>query len=79
MRLLIVCIATLYTGSLNAEPKFSANVDSGKVVLHDDKCTLTEVTNLPFRAQWVEGNKVFEGCWTPPPSSSRGHHRLLHG
>lgn len=63
---LVAVIATLYVTTANAEPVFSASVDGAKVVLHSEKCALAEITNLPFRAQWIEGNKVYEGCWTPP-------------
>jgi len=36
-----------------------------RVILTDEPCKLPVVTNLPFRAQWLEGKEKFEGCWAP--------------
>lgn len=35
----------------------------GAVQLLDEPCRLAAVINLPRRATWTEGGKVFEGCW----------------
>jgi hypothetical protein len=67
MRLLIVCIATLYTGSLNAEPKYQFTEGAVMVLLDSDKCSLDAISNLPFKAQWIENGKTLEGCWKPNP------------
>ena len=32
------------------------------LTLTDEPCQL-DVKNLPYRATWVEGGKVHEGCW----------------
>jgi hypothetical protein len=59
-------MAFVFTGSLNAEAKFSATADGARVVLFDDKCALPEVSNLPFKAEWTENGKTTQGCWSPP-------------
>lgn len=48
-----------------ADPLVQAVVNSGRVVItvYSESCALTEfVANLPKRATWKEGDKVFEGC-----------------
>lgn len=32
------------------------------LMLTDEPCQL-DVKNLPYRATWQEGGKVFQGCW----------------
>lgn len=52
-------------------PKARAQ-DGAAVKLFDEPCRLTDmVSNLPRRATWTEGQKVFEGCW--------GQHRQAPG
>lgn len=53
--------------SAYAEPRFAADGDNGAVItLFDDPCELKEhITNLQFKATWIEGDKKFEGCWAP--------------
>ena len=50
---------------LLAQPLFSMEQNGVKVTLHDDACKVDGVSNLPFKATWEEGGKVFEGCWSP--------------
>jgi len=69
----------LHAGKVHAAAKFYAEADGGRVVLFDDKCRLPEVSNLPFKAEWTENGKTFEGCWSPPPSASGRHPHLLRG
>lgn len=47
-----------------AEPfaQFTVN-ETTKIILHSEDCRLTSVTNLPSRATWEEGGKVYEGCY----------------
>jgi hypothetical protein len=67
MRLFATLFLMGYIGSLNAEPKFQANVEGVRIVLHSDKCELTaQITNLPFKAEWFQDGKVLQGCWKPP-------------
>jgi hypothetical protein len=63
---IVSIIALVKCSPAHAEARFAADADNGKVVLFDDKCQLSEVTNLPFKAQWTENGKTTEGCWSPP-------------
>ena len=45
-----------------AEPIAQSEQGGVKIVLHNDKCALEAVMNLPFRATWTEGGKTTEGC-----------------
>jgi hypothetical protein len=66
MRLLIAVPLIAFTVSLGAEPKYQAQLEGIKVLLHSDKCELTkEITNLPFKAEWSEKGQVLQGCWKP--------------
>jgi hypothetical protein len=47
-----------------AEPIFAFEKDGIRLVLTNEKCTLGEVTNLPYRATWTEKGQTFEGCWS---------------
>lgn len=50
-------------------PKARAE-EGGAVRLLAEPCRLTDqVTNLPRRATWTEGAKVYEGCWGPHPQA----------
>ena len=53
----------------HAEPVAEARSETTRIVLHSDKCALKEVANLPRRATWEEGGKVYEGCWGGRPDS----------
>ena len=49
-----------------------ARAQEGAVALLGEPCRLKDrVINLPFRATWTEGGKVYEGCW--------GRHRQAPG
>jgi len=53
-----------------AEPVASARAGDITVILYNEPCNLPAVSNLPGRATWHEGGKVFEGCfgvasWAP--------------
>lgn len=64
--LVIACL--LYAVKAKADPVFQATAQEGvRVVLHNDKCTLDAVTNLPYKATWEEKGKTFQGCWGPRP------------
>jgi hypothetical protein len=60
-------VLLLRSGEVRAEPLFQASVGGVRVLLHNDKCAIEAVSNLPFRATWLEGEKVYEGCWGPRP------------
>lgn len=63
--LLIAFVAgvALYASSVHAEVFAVANIEGVKISLHNEKCTLTEVSNLPFKATWEEKGKTYQGCW----------------
>jgi len=64
---IVALVGLLYTASSQAEAVFQANVEGVRIVLHKDKCALTDqITNLPFKAEWHENGKVLQGCWKPP-------------
>lgn len=61
----LAVIAVLWMKQAKAEPMAQASVNQGQVVitLYTEDCALTNVvTNLPKRATWKEGGKVYEGC-----------------
>lgn len=33
------------------------------ITLFDEACAIAAVSNLPQRATWTEGGKIFDGCW----------------
>lgn len=46
-----------------AEPTHKASGQGIEIVLHSEPCAFKEhVTNLPKRATWHEGAKMYEGC-----------------
>ena len=54
--LAFVCLPAL------AEPIYEARGDGLVVTIYREPCALEAVTNLPKRATWQEGDKVYEGC-----------------
>ena len=57
---LLVCWPTL----VFSQPLYQAQVETGQVItLFDEKCTLKEVSNLPYRLTWTEKGEVSEGCF----------------
>lgn len=57
-------VATLLSLPLWAEPLYEVRVNRGAVLItiYSEPCALTEVSNLPKRATWAEGDKTYEGC-----------------
>lgn len=64
----LIVLAVWTTGAL-AEPRFQVVADGARVVLHDDKCAVSAVANLPYKATWEEKGKVFQGCWGARPDA----------
>ena len=59
---LLLIIAGAFTHARAADVAKLSN--SGiTVTLTDEKCGLSAVSNLPYRAKWDEGNKHYEGCF----------------
>jgi hypothetical protein len=67
----VVCLIVLVGLATNAHagPRFQVVADGAKVVLHDDKCAVSAVANLPYKATWEEKGKVFQGCWGARPEA----------
>lgn len=63
MRILVAIALAVYSLIAGAQPLYEAKDDSVRIVLYDEPCALSEVTNLKLRAVWTEGGKDFEGCW----------------
>ena len=61
--LLFVAGLALFAGKVFAEPVAQASNGKVTVTVYSEKCTHPDhVTNLPNRATWKEGDKVFDGC-----------------
>jgi hypothetical protein len=67
----VVCLIVLVglATNVHAGPRFQVVADGAKVVLHDDKCAVSAVKNLPYKATWEEKGKVFQGCWGARPDA----------
>ena len=61
--LFVVC-TQVYGG-----PAFETSQEGVRIVLHDDKCTLKEVANLPRKVVWHENGREIEGCWGARPDA----------
>ena len=62
--LVVTLLFGLWSPLVFSEPQFQAQVQTGQIItLFDEKCSLTEITNLPFRLTWTDQGKVTEGCF----------------
>ena len=60
----LILAGALYAGKALSAPRFVATDGTTSITLHDEPCELKEVvTNLPYKATWVEGDKIIQGCW----------------
>lgn len=66
----ITCLAViiglgmaLVSVGVMAEPMAQASSNGVTIVLYTEPCKLDAVVNLPNRATWQEGSKVYEGCF----------------
>ena len=55
-------VIALSIGKGMAEPIAQVERGSIKVIIYSDKCSLEAVSNLPFRATWIENGEITEGC-----------------
>ena len=71
MKFLLVLAAILFLLPLPAHsgPAFETSQEGVRIVLHDDKCTLKEVANLPRKVVWHENGREIEGCWGARPDA----------
>lgn len=51
----------------HAKPVAAAQGEGVSVVLTDEPCALSAVTNLPYAATWTEKGKTIKGCWGAHP------------
>lgn len=61
MKLLVALAAVFfltYGYNAYAEPRYQASVQGIVVTLHTEKCAIAEVSNLPYRATWMENGKM---------------------
>lgn len=64
MRILAAIALAVLPLSAGAQPMYEAKTEGVRIVLYDEPCALSEVTNLKLRAVWSEDGKDFEGCWS---------------
>lgn len=66
----LVLAGTFYASRLYAEPRFTAQGEGVVITLYDEPCDLEDqITNLPYKATWVENGKTFKGCFVPRPDA----------
>lgn len=56
--ILVGCVADAAAG-----PVAVTHHEGVKITLYDDPCTSDVVSNLPYKAEWVEKGKTYTGCW----------------
>ena len=58
-----LCILlAVYPKKAKADPVAAVEQGGVRIVVHTEKCSFNEVSNLPNRATWEENGKVLEGC-----------------
>lgn len=62
--LLLALVSKVYAAAI-----FGLENNGVTVTLYTEDCQLKTVSNLPYRATWVEGGKTFEGCWGARPEA----------
>ena len=64
LSVLILAIGlALVAGKVYAEPMAQASAGGVVITVYTEACTHPDhVTNLPKRATWKEGDKVYDGC-----------------
>ena len=62
--LIAVLVALFVSFSAFAEPLAKVQSGNVQVMLYTEPCTLPAVVNLPNHAEWIDGSKMFEGCWS---------------
>ena len=63
--------AMLLSGPAFSEPVARATRGGAVITLHTDPCEqASSITNLPFKAVWVEGQTTFQGCYQAVPELS---------
>lgn len=65
----LLLLAATWPTKAYAEPVMSVTDGGITVQLWTDRCSLSEIQNLPYKATWHENGKVFQGCWGPRPDA----------
>lgn len=60
----LLVLWAVYPKEANADPVYRAQVGEVTVTVYNDPCQVKEVTNLPFRATWLEKGVLHEGCFS---------------
>ena len=58
--LLLLAVLPAKAGAL-----YKTDQEGFSITLYSDPCEMREVTNLKWRAMWIEDGKKIEGCWAP--------------
>lgn len=66
---IVASVVAYFIPPTRAGAIYEAVTDKATITLYTDNCTLQAVVNLPLRATWTEGGKVFEGCYLPRPDA----------
>lgn len=59
----VALAGALWSGRAYSDPIFKAENEGVAITLYDEPCELAAVSNLPFKAVWIEKGKTFQGCW----------------
>lgn len=63
LRILFWCLVLLFVTSFAFGQTFQAEGDGVRVVVYaGEPCSLTSISNLPYKATWTENGKTVEGC-----------------
>lgn len=64
-----IAATVVWATKAHSDPVMQAVDGEVRVVLFTEKCELTSlIQNLPYKAEWHEKGKVFQGCWGARPS-----------
>lgn len=61
---LVFAVAALLSTAAHSGPLVEFREGNVLITLYDEPCVLTEVVNLPNRAEWIEKGIKTEGCWS---------------
>lgn len=63
LRVSLLGLLLVWAVSVTAEPTHKASGNGVEIVIHSEPCAMKSiVSNLPQRATWQEGTKIYEGC-----------------
>ena len=65
---IILILGMIVPNFSRADAVAVAAAEGIRIVLHDDKCGLSTVSNLPAKATWTERGVITEGCWGIQPA-----------